>query len=101
MRGARLREPADVLHAPGQRVALALELREPEQARSAVVRRVDPRRVGRDVRERRGDDLRELALQARDLRAQRAACGALVRRLDWRWRATGGQLLETGHSDSS
>lgn len=66
-------------HARGEPVALALELGEAEQARAG--QGVEELRGGgrrrRDVREARGDDRRELALELRDLRAQRTACGAL------------------------
>lgn len=52
-------EPPDVLHTTGEAVALALELLEREQARSAEsLRLLDARGVGRNVRERAGDDLR-------------------------------------------
>lgn len=103
MRGACARQRAHVLHAPGERVALALQLPEAQQARTAealtggVARRVD-----RDVGEPRGDDLRQLALQACDLCAQRAACRMLVNELDARRIAFDRQLLGLAHRcDSS
>lgn len=57
MLGARVRQPAHVLQAPGERVALELELLEAQQARSACALLADERRGGRDVRERRRDEL--------------------------------------------
>jgi hypothetical protein len=76
---------AQVLHARGEPVALALELLEAEQPRAAegfLARQA--RGTDRDVRKAGGDDLRELALQARDLLAQRSAGSRLVERLDSR-----------------
>jgi hypothetical protein len=99
--GARVREQANVLQAPRQRVALALQLREAQQSRTTGVEPVDARHLCRDVRERRGDDPRKLALQARDLQAQRASRGALVERLRWRCHTIDRRLLERSHSDSS
>ncbi|HWD10230.1 MAG TPA: hypothetical protein VG366_00190 [Solirubrobacteraceae bacterium] len=99
-------ELPDVLHAACEAVALALELLQREQPRAAErVRLLDARRVGRDVRERAGDDLRKLALEPRDLRAQRASRGGLVERpLRRKGRATAieRQLLNRGaHAASS
>jgi hypothetical protein len=60
------------------------------------------RRVDRDVRKVRRDRPRELALEMRDLRAQRAARGALVELLDGLSATDGDQLLDLAHaSDSS
>ena len=74
--GARAGHAADVLHAAGEAVALALEA---EQARTAErFGLVRTRSVGRDMRECRGDDLRELALEPRHLRAQRTTGSRLV-----------------------
>lgn len=103
MRGACPRQRAHVLHAAGERVALALQLREAEQARAAeALGRGVARRVGRDVREPRGHDLRQLALQPCDLCAQRAACRLLVDELDARNFAIDRQLLGLAHRcDSS
>jgi hypothetical protein len=79
VRGALARHRADVLNAPGERVALALELREAEQARptEGLVGEIAPG-IGGDVRKAAGDEQGQLALQARDLRAQRAPRRALV-----------------------
>jgi hypothetical protein len=56
--GTCARERAHVLQAPGERVALALELREAEQARTAeALAGCIARGIGRDVREARGDDV--------------------------------------------
>ncbi len=99
-------ELPDILQAPGEAVALALELLEREQARSAErLRLLDACRVGRDVRKRAGDDLRELALEPRHLLAQRASRGGLVERpLRRKGRTTAieRQLLNRGaHAASS
>lgn len=68
--GSLASEPPDVLHATREAVTLALELLEREQARTAErLRLLHTRRVGRDVWERAGDDLRELALEPRHLLA--------------------------------
>jgi len=73
---ARVLGGADVAQAAGERVALGLELGEPEQARpraGALGRR------GRgDVREGGDDRVAQLALELRDLVAQRPPRGALV-----------------------
>jgi hypothetical protein len=66
--------PPQILQPRGEPVALALELLEAEQARTAegfLARHA--RRADRDVREASGDDLRQLTLQARDLTAQRTS----------------------------
>ncbi len=64
-------QPADVLQASRQPVALALELLEAQQARPAeALGRGDARRVGGYVREGVGDDLRELPLEPGHLAAQ-------------------------------
>jgi hypothetical protein len=60
------REPAKLLHAAGEPVTRALELREARQAGSGQ-RRVSGARRGY-VREGLGDDRRELALEPGDLR---------------------------------
>ncbi len=100
--GAHRREPAHVLQPPRERVALALELGEAEQARAADGDPCDSRGADGDVRERRGDELRQLALEPRDLIAQRTARGALVQRLAWRCCAIDHHLLVAAHaSDSS
>ncbi len=103
VRGACARQRAHVLHAAGERVALALKLREAEQARAAEALGAGvARRVGRDMREPCGDDLRQLALQPGDLPAQRAACRLLVDELDARCVAIDRQLLGLAHRcDSS
>jgi hypothetical protein len=101
--GALAGEPADVLQAPGEPVALALELLEAEQPRPTkdfAARHASG--VGRDVREAGCDDLRELTLQSRYLSAQRATCSGLVEVLDSRRNAVDRQLLGVAHaSDSS
>jgi hypothetical protein len=104
--GAFAGEPPDVLHATCEAVALALELLERQQARAAErLRLLDARRVGRDVRERTGDDLRELELEPRHLLAQRTPRGGLVERpLRRKGRTTAieRQLLNRGaHAASS
>lgn len=104
--GAFAGEPPDVLHAAREPVALALELLEAEQTGAAErLRLIDARRVGRDVRERTGDDLRELALESRHLLAQRTPRGGLVERsLRRKGRTTAieRQLLNRGaHAASS
>jgi len=70
------RAPAQLLQAPGELVAQALELLEREQA--GALRR-QAAGVGAEVREAVGDDRRALALEPCHLRAQRAARGALAR----------------------
>jgi hypothetical protein len=70
------RAPAQLLQAPGELVAQALELPEREQA--GALRR-QPAAVGAEVREAVGDDRRALALEPCHLRAQRAARSALAR----------------------
>ncbi len=96
-------EPVDVLQPSGQRVAAALELLEAEQSRAELRRAVySARRIDADVREERGDRSRQFTLQARDLRAQRAARGTLVDLLDGLNALLGDQLLDLAHaSDSS
>jgi hypothetical protein len=106
--GTLARDRTHVLQPHGQPVALALELSEREQARSAegLLAR-QPRGRGGDVREAGSDDLRELALQARDLLSQRAPRGGLVELLDrwsaWRERhaAVDRQLLGLAHASGS
>jgi hypothetical protein len=68
--GSRVRELADVLHAPGEAIALALELREAQQSRAAESLLADPRCIDGDVRKRAGDGLRELTLESRNLPTQ-------------------------------
>jgi hypothetical protein len=83
MLGALTREQAYVLHVPRQPVALALQLLEAQQARTAErLAGGVASRVCRDAREGPGDDLRELALEPRDLTTQGATCGALVGLID-------------------
>ena len=103
MLDAGVREAADILQPAGERVAAALELGEAEQPRAhARFELGSVRDGGRDVREERGDRLRQLALQMSDLRAQRASCRALVELLDELGAAVDRQLLELAHaSDSS
>jgi hypothetical protein len=95
-------QPAHVLQATGQRVALALELGKTEdpraEARSGA--RAE-RRVGGDVREERRDGPRQLALQVRDLRAKRAARRTLVELLDVLSAALWRQLLQLVHGSNS
>jgi len=100
---ASSRETADVLQPAGERIAAALELLEAEQSRTDRRRAVcSARRIGADVREERGDRSRQLTLQARDLRAQRAARCTLVDLLDGLNALLGDQLLDLAHaSDSS
>ena len=99
MLGALAREATNVLHPPGEPVARALELLEAEQARPAERLGAQiARGVGRDVRKAAGDDLRELALEPRDLRSQRTPRGALVERLDGRCAALDRQLLGLAHA---
>jgi hypothetical protein len=106
--GALAGQGANVLQAHGQAVALALELGEREQARSAegLLAR-HPRGGCGNVREAGGDDLRELALQTRDLVAQRASRGRLVEPLDRRSArrerraAVDRQLLGLAHASGS
>jgi hypothetical protein len=97
--GALARHAADVLHAPGERVTLSLKLRQAEQARPAKGLAADiARGVGRDVRKAARDEQRQLALQARDLCAQRTPRGALVDRLDGRCTAVDRQQLGLAHA---
>ena len=102
MHRARVHYAAHVLHAPRERVTLALELRQAEQARTTLACAGDARGVCRDVRKAVRDELRQLALQARDLRAQRAPRSALVERPAGDGAPVDRQLLEHTHaSDSS
>lgn len=77
------RHPAQLLHAPGQSIACPLQLRQREQARPATRVSIAARSAAdglvegegsgwRDMRERIGDDPRQLALHSRDLGAKRA-----------------------------
>jgi hypothetical protein len=67
-------DTAKILQPSREPVALALELLEAEQPRAAeMLLARQTRGAGRDVRKAGRDDLRELTLQARDLRAQRAS----------------------------
>jgi hypothetical protein len=80
--------PAHVLKLAGEPVAQQLEVLEAQQARTARRERRARwdvrggvrvrRRNGANVRERARDQRRALALELRDLRAQRAARGGLV-----------------------
>jgi hypothetical protein len=92
-----------VLEPPGERIAAALELLEAEQPRAD--RRLvfgAARRVDGDVRKVRRDRPRELALEMRDLCAQRTTRGTLVELLDGLSATDGDQLLDLAHaSDSS
>jgi hypothetical protein len=101
--GALAGDPAYVLQAPGEAVALALELLEAEQPWSAkrfVTRHAGG--TGRDVRKAGRDDLCELTLQPRHLVAQRATRSGFVEGLDSRCNAVDRQLLGVAHaSDSS
>jgi hypothetical protein len=101
--GALAHQRADVLHAPGERVALPLQLRQAKQARPAERLAAEiARGVGGDVRKAARDEQRQLALQARDLRTQRTTRAALVNGLDGRCAAVDRQLLGLAHaSDSS
>ncbi len=69
-------EPSQLLHATDERVALTLELLEPEQARTT---RGLPRSHGRRryVRKGFGDDARQLPLEPRHLHPQGVPRGAL------------------------
>jgi hypothetical protein len=97
---AGVREATDVLQPTGERVAAALELGEAEQPRTGA--RFELGSVRDRRREERGDRLRQLALQMRDLRTQRASRRVLVELLDGLGVAVDRQLLELGHaSDSS
>jgi hypothetical protein len=99
--GAPVREHANVLQAPGEPVALALELLEAQQSRSAEgFVGASACRVDRDVRKGGCDRLRELALELGDLRTQRAACGALVEGLDDRCATVDRQLLGVAHAST-
>ena len=83
MLDARVRHPAHVLQATGQRVALALELGQAEDPRAQSRCRASAERsVGGDVRKARRHSPRQLALQVRDLPAKRATGRALVELLD-------------------
>jgi len=101
--GAGPRHRAGLFYAAGKCVSLTLELGEAEQARAAeALAAVVAGGVGRDVRETAGDDLRQLALQSRDLRAQRTSRGELVDALDGACATVDRQLLGLAHaSDSS
>ncbi len=78
MARASLGERAQLLHAAREAVARELELAEARQARRAAATRRGRRRG--DVREGLGDDRRQLVLEPRYLRAQRAPRGALALR---------------------
>jgi hypothetical protein len=67
--GARLRATPQLLHAARELVAQRLQLLQAEQARARARWRAGS---GGEVGEAVSDDRRQLALQARDLRAQRA-----------------------------
>jgi hypothetical protein len=73
-------QPAQLLKAPGQGVAGALELIEPQERRpvAGALPRGRGRGRGRYEREALGDDRRELALEPSDLGAQRLARLALA-----------------------
>jgi hypothetical protein len=106
MRRALARHPADVLHATCEMVALALELLEAEQPRPAGGLELGHAScVDGDVWKRSRDDLRELALEARHLLAQRTTGRRLVGRLlrrQGRDTAVERQLLNRGaHAASS
>jgi hypothetical protein len=73
---ALAREAAQLLHATGEAISRALELREAWQARATEGL---AGLAGRgDVGKRLGDDRRELVLEARDLRPQRCSRRALA-----------------------
>ncbi len=103
MHGALAGEPAHVLQAPSEAIALALELLEAEQPRTAERFAVWHASCAcRDVRKAGGDDLCQLTLEPRHLSAQRATCSGLVEGLDSRCDAVDRQLLGLAHaSDSS
>lgn len=106
VRGAFASEAADVLHATGQAIALALELLEAEQAWAAErLGLIHARRVGGNVRKAGSDETRKLQLEARNLRAQRApGCRLIERPLRHEGRGTAveRQLLNRGaHAASS
>ncbi len=103
MLGARTRQRTGVLYAAGKCVSLTLELGEAEQARAAeeLAARVACG-VGGNVRKAAGDDLRQLALQSRDLCAQRPPRCELVDELDAKCATLDRQMLGLAHaSDSS
>jgi hypothetical protein len=101
MLGAPVRERAHVLQASCEPVALALELREAQQSRPVEsFIGADARGVDGDVRKRRCDRLRDLALELGDLLAQRATSGALVEGLDDRCAAVDRQLLGVAHAST-
>jgi hypothetical protein len=82
MRGTLARHAPNVLHATRETVALALELLEAEQAGpTGGLELGHASCIDRDVRKRGRDELRELALEARHLLAQRTTGGRLVGRL--------------------
>jgi hypothetical protein len=101
--GAGMRQRTDLFYAAGKCVSLTLELGEAEQARAAEALAAGVTGgVGGNVREAAGDDLRQLALQSRDLRAQRTSRRQLVDEPDGRCAAVDRQLLGLAHaSDSS
>jgi hypothetical protein len=101
--GASTSQRANLFYAAGKCVSLTLELGEAEQARAAEALAAGVARgVGRDVRETAGDDLRQLALQPRDLRAQRTPRRKLVDEPYGRCVTVDRQLLRLAHaSDSS
>ena len=105
MQRASTGHAAQILHARGEPVALALELLEAQQPRPAKgFLAWQAGDADRDVREAGGDDLRELALQARDLRAKRSAGSRLVERLEHRrgrCAAFDRQLLGLAHAPDS
>jgi hypothetical protein len=106
VRGSLASEPADILHATCQAIALALELLEAKQARAAErLGLVHARCVGWNVRKAGGDETRKLQLETRHLRAQRAPGCCLIERplrREGRGTAVERQLLNRGaHAASS
>lgn len=105
MQRASAGHAAQILRARGEPVALALELLQAQQPRAAEC--FLARQAGGadgDVREAGGDDLRELALETRDLRTQRTTGSGLVERLDsrrGRYAAFDRQLLGLAHAPDS
>lgn len=98
-----MRQRTDLFYAAGKCVSLTIELGEAEQARPAEALAAGVTCGPRgNMREAAGDQVRQLALQARDLCAQRTSRRQLVDEPDGRRAAVDRQLLGLAHaSDSS